>query len=135
MQRVIYDNWKALLFLKVYWYSEAFFSCHAVASFEISVLKEVRVLRYLHKNRTTLIEKRCHMTYSVFSTNFTFYFHFLHISFILRLFHILNAYKNTWHIYKQWLNKRYAVYKCKDDIELKTQNKKRTKETIKDEKN
>ena len=45
------------LFVKVYRYSEIFFNRHVAASFGTNVLKEVRVLDYIHNNNTVLISK------------------------------------------------------------------------------
>ena len=43
-KRPTYDNWKTLLSMKVYSYSEIFFKQQVAAFFEASVLKEVRIL-------------------------------------------------------------------------------------------
>ena len=44
---ILYDNWKTLFFAKDYRYSEGFSSHHVATFFERSILKEVRMLRYL----------------------------------------------------------------------------------------
>ena len=44
---ILCANWKTLFSAKVYRYSEGFSSRHFVTFFERSVLKEVRILRYL----------------------------------------------------------------------------------------
>ena len=41
------DNWKTLLFIKVYRNSEVLFNRHVLALFEISELKEVRILFFI----------------------------------------------------------------------------------------
>ena len=51
------DNWKTLFFIKVYHYTKGFWNRHIVAFFEISVLKEVCTLNYVHNIITTLIPK------------------------------------------------------------------------------
>ena len=51
------DHWKTMFFVKVYHYPKDFSNHHIVAFFEISVLKEVCLLHYLHNNITTLISK------------------------------------------------------------------------------
>ena len=59
-----WDNWKTLFFIKVYFYSEDFFSRHPTALFERGVLKEVRNLRYLYNNSTIPIPKLKNKVYT-----------------------------------------------------------------------
>ena len=54
---ILSDNRKKLIFITVYCYSEDFSNRHVVEFFEKSVLKEIRILRYLHINSTMLIPK------------------------------------------------------------------------------
>ena len=49
---ILCDNWKTLFFIKVYRYSEGFSNRQVARFFERSVLKEVRILRYLHNTVT-----------------------------------------------------------------------------------
>ena len=51
---VLRDNWKTLSFLKLcrYW---DFFNRYVAVFFEASILKEVRILHYLHNNSAVLI--------------------------------------------------------------------------------
>ena len=44
------DNWKTLFFIKVYRHAKGFSNRHVVAFFKTSVLKEARILRYIHNN-------------------------------------------------------------------------------------
>ena len=53
----LFDNWKTLFFMKVYRCSEGFSNSHSVGDFELSVSKEVCILRYFHNNSMTLIAK------------------------------------------------------------------------------
>ena len=50
-------NWETIFLVKVYRYSEDFSNHQVPAFFERRVLKEVRVLLYLHNNTTMLIQK------------------------------------------------------------------------------
>ena len=50
--------------MKVYHYSEDFSNRHAAAFFERSVLKEIRVLLYLHNNSVMLRQKFKNKVYS-----------------------------------------------------------------------
>ena len=52
---ILCGNWTTLFSVKVYRYSEGFPNRHVVAFFEISVLKEVRILRYFDSNSTVEI--------------------------------------------------------------------------------
>ena len=54
---ILSDKRKKLIFIKVYYYSEDFSNRHVVEFFEKNVLKEIRILRYLHINSTMLIPK------------------------------------------------------------------------------
>ena len=58
---ILCDNWKTLLFIKVHRYSEGFSSRNVAAFFRRSILKEVRILRYLHNtvtvNANTKVQK------------------------------------------------------------------------------
>ena len=62
------DNWKILLFIKVYSYSDVAFNRHVLAFFEAtSDLKEVRIFFffYLHDTTNTKIKvQRKHQTYN-----------------------------------------------------------------------
>ena len=51
------DNWKTLFFSKSLQLLWDFFNRHIVVSFETKVLKEVRILRYLHNSSAALIPK------------------------------------------------------------------------------
>ena len=52
-----FDNWKSLFFVKVCLLLRDFCSCHIVAFFETSVLKEVCISCYLHNINAALIPK------------------------------------------------------------------------------
>ena len=54
---ILSDKRKKLIFIKVYYYSEDFSNRHVVEFFEKNVLKEIRILRYLHINSTMLKPK------------------------------------------------------------------------------
>ena len=50
-------NGRRYFFLKVYLYCEIFSTANVAVFFETSVLKEVRILRYLHYKSAVLIPK------------------------------------------------------------------------------
>ena len=54
---ILYDNWKTLLFVKVYRYTKTFEAPCCCFLFFTSVLKEVRILYCLHNNNMILIPK------------------------------------------------------------------------------
>ena len=56
---VPFDDWTALFFMKVYHWYFAFFNYYVVGFFEMSVLKEVRSLRYLQRNITNTCPNLC----------------------------------------------------------------------------
>ena len=49
------DDWKAFLFVNVCCCLEVFLNQHVVAFFEKSILRDVRILHYLHNNSTILM--------------------------------------------------------------------------------
>ena len=64
---VFYSMWwlEDITFCKILLLTLCFFKRYTVAFFEINVLKEVRILRYLHKNITnTLFQNKAVLNYA-----------------------------------------------------------------------
>ena len=71
------DNWKTLFFPKVCRYFEICSIAVIVVFFEASVLKELRILRYLHNYRAALIlqlQNKAIVFYTKANVFYTLYF-------------------------------------------------------------